>query len=39
MEEEYPKIYLYKRMIQAKLFMASFNASTDLANIADEARF
>src|SRR6476660_4222057 len=40
MKEAYPKIYLYKRIVQAKLFMDShFSESIDLNNIADEACF
>jgi AraC-like DNA-binding protein len=36
----YPKIYLYKRIVQAKLFMDDNYAETiDLNNIADEAYF
>jgi AraC-like DNA-binding protein len=38
--DNYPKIYLYKRIVQAKLFIDShFGESIDLDNIADEARF
>jgi AraC-like DNA-binding protein len=37
---EYPKLYLYKRIVQAKLFMDSHYAEKmDLENIADEAHF
>lgn len=40
MAEDYPKIYLYKRMVQAKLFMDEhFCEKIDLNNIADEACF
>ena len=40
MIEDYPKIYLYKRIVQAKLFMdAHFSDNIDLDNIADEAHF
>jgi AraC-like DNA-binding protein len=36
----YPKVYLYKRIVQAKLFMDQHYASPiDLNNIADEAFF
>src|SRR5262249_44165961 len=38
--ETYPKIYLYKRLVQAKLFMdAHFSERIDLDNISDEACF
>ena len=38
--EEYPKIYLYRRLVQAKLFIdAHFAENIDLDNIADEAYF
>ena len=37
---DYPKIYLYKRIVQAKLFIdANFSERIDLGNIADEAYF
>src|SRR5438045_5910717 len=37
---DYPKIYLYKRIVQAKLFIdAHFSENIDLSNIADEAYF
>lgn len=37
---DYPKIYLYKRIVQAKLFIDThFNENIDLNNIADEAYF
>lgn len=37
---DYPKVYLYKRIVQAKLFIDShYNDSIDLSNIADEANF
>lgn len=40
MTEEFPKIYLYKRIVQAKLFIDSNYADKiDLDNIADEAYF
>jgi AraC-like DNA-binding protein len=40
MEENYPKIYLYKRIVQAKLFIdTQFSDDIDLDNIADEAYF
>lgn len=41
MEEfHYPKVYLYRRIVQAKLFMDSnFFEKIDLDNIADEAFF
>lgn len=36
----YPRVYLYRRMVQAKLFIDSHYAGNiDLANIADEACF
>lgn len=38
--EQYPKIYLYRRIVQAKLFIdANFADNIDLDNIADEAYF
>jgi AraC-like DNA-binding protein len=38
--EQYPKVYLYRRIVQAKLFIDSNYASNiDLDNIADEAYF
>jgi AraC-like DNA-binding protein len=38
--EEYPKIYLYKRIVQAKLFIDThFSDDIDLDNIADESCF
>jgi AraC-like DNA-binding protein len=38
--EQYPKIYLYRRLVQAKLFIDTHYAdSIDLDNIADEAYF
>ena len=38
--EEYPKIYLYRRLVQAKLFIDKHYADKiDLDNIADEAYF
>ena len=40
MTENYPKIYLYKRIVQAKLFIDThFSNDIDLDNIADEACF
>lgn len=36
----FPKIYLYKRVVQAKLFIdANYSAPIDLNNISDEAHF
>ena len=38
--EEYQKIYLYRRIVQAKLFIdANYATSIDAGNIADEALF
>ncbi|MFM9840335.1 MAG: AraC family transcriptional regulator [Cyclobacteriaceae bacterium] len=38
--EQYPKVYLYRRIVQAKLFIDShYSESIDLTNIADEAYF
>ena len=38
--EQYPKVYLYKRIVQAKLFIDSNYADNiDLNNISDEAYF
>lgn len=40
MKQDYPKIYLYKRIVQAKLFIDTrFSDNIDLNNIADEAYF
>jgi AraC-like DNA-binding protein len=40
MEEQYPRIYIYKRIVQAKLFIDDHYAeSIELNNIADEAYF
>ncbi|MEP6674063.1 MAG: AraC family transcriptional regulator [Ferruginibacter sp.] len=40
MKENYPKIYLYKRIVQSKLFIDThFSENIDLSNIADEAYF
>ncbi len=40
MTEPYPKIYLYKRIVHAKLFIDTYYAEKiDLNNIADEAYF
>jgi AraC-like DNA-binding protein len=36
----YPKVYLYKRIVQAKLFIdANYHLNIDLDNISDEACF
>ncbi len=38
--EGYPKVYLYKRIVQAKLFIDThFSTQLDVDNIADEAYF
>ena len=38
--EQHPKIYLYRRIVQAKLFIdEQFAGNIDLTNIADEAYF
>ena len=38
--EQYPKVYLYKRIIQAKLFIDdNYRDKIDLDNISDEASF
>ena len=40
MNEQYPKIYFYRRLVQAKLFIdARYADNIDLGNIADEAYF
>lgn len=40
MKEEYPKFYLYKRIVQTKLFIDThFAEKIDLNDIADEALF
>lgn len=40
MGEEYPKVYLYKRIVQTKLFIDShFAEKIDLDDISDEALF
>jgi AraC-like DNA-binding protein len=40
MNEQYPKIYFYRRLVQAKLFIDTHYAEKiDLGNIADEAYF
>jgi AraC-like DNA-binding protein len=40
MDDQYPKIYLYRRLVQAKLFIDHHYAEEiDLGNIADEAYF
>jgi AraC-like DNA-binding protein len=40
MEHEYPARYLYKRIVQAKLFIdANYSERINLDNIADEAHF
>lgn len=39
-KEEYPKVYLYKRIVQAKLFIDNNYADKiDVTNISDEAYF
>jgi methylphosphotriester-DNA--protein-cysteine methyltransferase len=39
-ESEYPKVYLYRRIVHARLFIDShYAAAIDLDNIADEALF
>lgn len=38
--EQYPKIYLYRRIVQSKLFIdKNFGGNIDLDNIADESCF
>jgi AraC-like DNA-binding protein len=38
--ESYPKVYLYRRIVQAKLFIDSHYAQNiDVSNISDEANF
>lgn len=38
--EQYPKVYLYKRIVQAKLFIdSSYAHKIDVDNISDEAYF
>ena len=38
--EQYPNVYLYKRIVQAKLFIDhNYASKIDLGNIADEAYF
>jgi AraC-like DNA-binding protein len=38
--EQYPKVYLYKRIVQAKLFIdCNYADKIDLGNISDEAYF
>jgi AraC-like DNA-binding protein len=38
--EQYPKLYFYRRLVQAKLFIdARYADKIDLSNIADEAYF
>jgi AraC-like DNA-binding protein len=40
MHENYPKLYLYKRIVQAKLFIDEhYDENIDLDNISDEAHF
>ncbi len=40
MKDLYPKVYLYKRIVQAKLYIDShLSEKIDLDNIADEAHF
>jgi AraC-like DNA-binding protein len=39
-DQQYPKIYFYRRLVQAKLFIdAHYADNIDLGNIADEAYF
>jgi AraC-like DNA-binding protein len=39
-ESNYPKVYLYRRVVKAKLFIdANFAEPIDISNIADEAFF
>ena len=38
--DQYPKVYLYKRIVQAKLFIDNnYFKNIDLDNISDEANF
>ena len=38
--EQYPKVYLYRRIVQAKLFIDNnYAENIDLDNISDEAYF
>ena len=38
--EQYPKVYLYRRIVQAKLFIdKNYSDKIDLGNISDEAYF
>jgi AraC-like DNA-binding protein len=38
--EQYPKVYLYRRIVQAKLFIdTNYASAIDIDNIADEAYF
>lgn len=40
LNEEYPKIYFYRRLVQAKLYIdANYASKIDLDDIADEAYF
>ena len=40
MQSRFPKIYLYKRIVQAKIFIdKNYNEAIDLDNISDEACF
>jgi AraC-like DNA-binding protein len=40
MEHSYPKVYLYRRIVRAKLFIdTNYNHPLDLHNIAEEALF
>ena len=40
MADQYPKVYLYRRIVQAKLFIDKFySEKIDLDNISDEAYF
>jgi AraC-like DNA-binding protein len=39
-DQQYPKVYFYRRLVQAKLFIdARYADNIDLGNIADEAYF
>ena len=39
-DETYPKIYLYRRIVQAKLYIdKNYSENIDLENIAGEANF
>ena len=40
MKDQYPRIYIYRRIVQAKIYMDNFYAEKiDLDNISDEAYF